>query len=328
LQWLACAALALPAAGLRADIKLNDNFSVGGYAAGSYQYVSPTGAPSSDSFDLNASKISFNTKFDPVSATMGVYYTQTSSGTNNLTLIDANATYDAGGGLTITGGRFLSWMGYEAFDAVNKSQVSSAYINPHGTIMFYPAYHEGVKIKYSTPEVTTGVAVLDSLNGPSIFRGDSELKHNAGFEGFVSYNGVKDLTVWAGIGYDTAGAQPYQKHSVAIYNAWASYNLGSATLAGEIIHQDAGLGATGTGALVLLEYNFSKQVSSAFRVSGGTLDDVGKIQGLGFTKFTVSPAYKVTDHLIVRPEVSYLHYKNNAPISHETVFALQAIFKF
>jgi Putative beta-barrel porin-2, OmpL-like. bbp2 len=323
---VALAGLAVTCA--RGEIKLNDNFSVAGYAAGSYMYVAPSGAPSSDSFDLNAAKISFNTKFDPVTATFGVYYTQSSAGTNNLTLIDANVTYDAGGGLTVTGGRFLSWMGYEAFDAVNKSQVSSAYINPHGTIMFYPAYHEGVKVKYSTPEVTVGVALLDSLNGPSIYRGDGELKHNAGMEGFLSYTGVKDLTVWAGIGYDSAGAQPYQKHAVTISNVWVSYNFGPAVLAGEIIHQDAGTGSTGTDGLVLLEYTFSKELSTAFRISTGKLDSVAAMPGLEFTKFTVSPAYKLTEHLLIRPEISYLDYRHNAPVGHETVYALQAIFKF
>lgn len=312
-----------------ADVKVNENFSTSGYAVGSYQYVDPSGAPASDSFDLNAAKINFNTKFEPVTGSVGIFYTQTASGTNNLTLIEAHASYNAGSGVSITGGRFLSWMGYEAFDAPNKNQVSSAYINPHGTIMFYPAYHEGVKLKYSTPEMTTGVALLDSLNGPSIFRGDGELQHNYGMEAFVSYTAVKDLTIWAGIGYDSAGAQPYQKAAVTLYNVWVNYTVGNATLAAEYLYQDAGVGSKGSDGLVLLDYKFTKQLSSAFRISTGKLKDISSTKrGLGFTKYTVSPAYAINEHFMIRPEISFLNYKNNGPIGRETFYALQAVFKF
>src|SRR4051812_26000803 len=114
------AALAMAAGVARAEIKLNDNFSVSGYAAGSYQYWKPSGATSGDSFDVDAAKISFNTNFKPVTSSFGFYYTPNSTGANNITLIDANVTYDAGNGVNVTGGKFLSWMGYEAFDRVNR----------------------------------------------------------------------------------------------------------------------------------------------------------------------------------------------------------------
>lgn len=310
-----------------ADIKVNENFSFGGYAVGSYQYIDSKGTPTSDSFDLNAAKLNFNAKYDPITTSFGIFYTQTPSGTNNLTLIEAHATYNAGA-TSITGGRFLSWMGYEAFNAPDRFQVSSAYINPHGTIMFYPAYHEGVKVKYSTPEVTTGFALLDSLNGPTIFRGDGELKHNYGAEGFVAFNPMKELTLWAGIGYDSAGAQTYQKHSTTLYNVWAQYTMGKTTLAAEYLYQDAALGSKGSDGLVLLDYKVTKEFSSAFRISAGKLKDFGRTTGLRFRKYTVCPAWNLNDHFVVRPEISFIHYKNNGPISRETYYALQAIAKF
>ncbi|HZZ18249.1 MAG TPA: outer membrane beta-barrel protein [Opitutaceae bacterium] len=318
----------LAAASAYADVKLNDNFSLSGYAAGSYVAVDPSGAPSSDSFNLDAAKVSLLAKFDAVSADFGAYYTQSSNGTDNLTLIDANVSYTPADGVTITGGRFLSWMGYEAFDAINKNQVSSAYINPDGTIMFYPAYHEGLKIKYSTPDFTVGAALLDSLNGPSIYRGDGELKHNFGSEVFASFNAAKGLTIWTGIGYDSAGDFAYQMHSTTIYNVWVQYVVGNATFAGEYLYQDAAEASTGSDGLILLDYAFTKQLSTAFRVSGGKLKDTAAGPGLGFTKFTVSPTYALTDHLAIRPEISYIKYKNNNPISHDTFFAIQALFKF
>jgi hypothetical protein len=311
-----------------AEIKINDNLGISGFTAGSYQYSSLKGAPSSDSFDVDAAKLNFNAKFDKVTSTIGFYYTPTSTGSNNVTIIEANVTYDAGNGVSVTGGKFLSWFGYEAFDQVNKLQVSSAYINRGGTVMFYPAYHEGVTVQYSDSQWSSGVALLDSVFGPTIYRGDGELKHNAGFEGFVSYKGVKDLTVWAGIAYDTKGNKSYQTHSDTVYNIWASYQVGQALLAAEYIYNDGGPGAKGSTGLVLVDYSFTKELSTTFRISTGKLDDLTPSwKGLGFTKFTVSPAYKVTQNLLIRPEISYIKYRNNGPLTSETFYALQAVFK-
>lgn len=323
--FIAAAAFAAFGALARADIMLTPNFGVSGYAAGAYEYVSPAGVSSSDSFDLTNAKMSLNPKFDAVSASLGLYYRK---GPNDIYLIDAYVSYDAGQGVTITGGRFLSYMGFEAFDTANRYQPSSAYINPHGTIMFYPAYHEGVKVNYKTPEFESGVALLDSMNGPTIWRGDSELIHNFGTEVYLAYTGVKGLTVWGGFGYDSKGHESYQKDSTKLYNLWVSYTFGDATVAAEIVHQDAGPGAGGTDGLVLLNYAFTKQLSTAFRISAGKADSLGGVAGLKFTKFTVSPSYAVTEHLFIRPEVSYIDYKNLGPIGHETYYAVQAVFKF
>jgi hypothetical protein len=311
-----------------ADIKLNDNVSVSGYAVGSYAYTDTSGGTSTDSFDLDAAKVSLLINYDPVSADFGVYYTETSNGENNLTLIDANVTYKVADGLTITGGRFLSWMGYEAFDPINKSQVSSAYINPSGTIMFYPAYHEGLKIKYSTPEITVGAALLDSLYGPSIFRGDGELKSNFGSEVFAAFTPAKGLTIWTGIGYDSAGKAAYQVNSDTVYNIWVQQVFGDFTIAGEYLYNKSSTPGTGSDGLVFVGYNFTPTVSAAFRVSAGKLDDYMGTDGLGFTKYTVSPSFIIAPHLKIRPEISYIKYSNNGPISHDTFFAVQALFQF
>jgi hypothetical protein len=310
-----------------ADIKLNDNFAVNGYAVGSYQYDSPNTGSATDSFNLDAAKLNFLANFNPVSADLGFYYTQTAAGTSNITLLNASVAYDAGGGFSVSAGRFLSWMGFEAFDSPNKNQVSSAYINPSYTIMFYPAYHEGVRFKYSSPDWTAGVAVLDSLNGPTIYRGDGELKSNFGLEAFAEYTGIKGLVVWAGVGYDSPGVQLYHKYSETLYNVWVSYTIGDATFAAEYLYNSTNTASTGSDGLVELEYAFAPKLSTTFRISAGKLDSTATAPGLGFTKYTISPAYKITDHLIARPEISYITY-SHAPIKNETFFALQAVFKF
>ena len=91
---------------------------------------------------------------------------------HDVTVLDAYATVDVGGGSTITAGKFLSYLGYEAFDIVNMSQISYANGDFLGPI---PGYHSGVKWDYSDKETGFGLALLDSVySGPNYLKGDGE----------------------------------------------------------------------------------------------------------------------------------------------------------
>jgi hypothetical protein len=82
------------------------------------------------------------------------------------------------------------------------------------------------------------------------------------------------------------------------------------------------LGDEGYNWLAFYSYNFAPRVSSAFRVSGEKLED-----GPGFTKFTVSPAYRVNDNFLVRAEVSHYDYtKHTADTA--LFFGIQSVFRF
>ena len=61
------------AATASADVKLNDNFSVGGYTVGSYQYTKWKGSPATDRFDLDAVKTLFTANFKPVTGVVSVF---------------------------------------------------------------------------------------------------------------------------------------------------------------------------------------------------------------------------------------------------------------
>src|SRR5262245_30639917 len=104
-----------------ADIKVNDSFSVSGYAAGSYRTTDPDPGPATDKFDLDAVKTLFSTNFKPVTGVVSLYYQPNAP--HDITVLDAYATVDVGGGSTFTAGKFLSYLGYEAFDLVNMSQI-------------------------------------------------------------------------------------------------------------------------------------------------------------------------------------------------------------
>ncbi|WP_404422823.1 outer membrane beta-barrel protein [Nibricoccus sp. IMCC34717] len=322
----AAAALAISATA-SADVKLNENFSVGGYAAGSYR---TTEESSTDKFDLDAAKLAFNTTFNPVTGTASIYYTGATPG-DDLTLLDAYVNYDAGSGVVITGGKFLSYLGYEAFDIPNMTQISYA----NGDFLApIPGYHSGVKIGYSDKAYSAGLALVDSVYGGTAFKGDGELKKNQGYEGFVSYTGVEGLTLWAGFGYQTEGDymrdQSGQKvyangaagEEIFTYDFWAQYAVSKEiTVAAEYVNKSS-FSADGYNWLTYFSYQFDPKVSLVARISGEKVDN-----GPSFTKYTLSPTYKITDNLSVRAEVSQYDYKDYG-MDKDTFYGLQAVFKF
>lgn len=303
-----------------ADVKLNENFSVGGYTVGSYQYTKTEGTPASDRFDLDAVKTLFTASFKPVTGVVSMFYPGPSG--SDVTVLDAYATYDLGGGYSITGGKFLSYLGYEAFDPVNMTQIT--YAAPTlGSMFSIPAYHTGIRLDYGDAANSFGIALLDSVYSPiSIFKGDGELIHNGGFEAYYKYTGTKDLTLWAGIAYDTKGG--FQPHSVATYDFWAQYAVSSeVTIAGEYAYTDGGTGKKGSSWLAFLQYAPKGPVSWIFRVSGDDPDV--SVAASDYMQYTVCPTYKLTDNLSVRAEYSYYDYDTGGS---KSFWGVQALFKF
>ncbi|MCX6955786.1 MAG: outer membrane beta-barrel protein [Verrucomicrobia bacterium] len=316
-----------------ADIKVNDNLMINGYVAGAYEYQKIKSTPSTDSvFDgtkdtpsADAVKTAFNFSFKPVTAQVSLYYVPNLP-KNELSILDAFATYDVGGGFSITGGKFLSYLGYEAFDTVNMAQITYSPVTV-GTLGAIPAYHTGLRLDYGDKDVSYGLAVVDSVFSPNGFsKGDGELVHNAGFEAFVKYTAVTDLTLWAGLAYDTKGSFATQTESVTVLDLWAEYKLTKElTGALEFCAKDGGDFAKGSTWLAYLNYAFDAKFSTVFRVGGESLS--GKTAGNNFTQYTVGPSYKVSDNLTVRAEYSYYDYSGTAA-KDKNLLGLQAVFKF
>src|SRR3954467_2352640 len=84
-----------------ADIKINDNLTISGYAAGAYEYQKVKSKPSTDSlFDgtkdtpsADAVKTAFTASFKPVTGVISLYYVPNLP-KNELTILDAYVTYD------------------------------------------------------------------------------------------------------------------------------------------------------------------------------------------------------------------------------------------
>ena len=194
-----------------ADIKLNDSLTISGYAAGAYMNYKASVATSVDSlFDASKpipgggdsndvlTKFTYTTK--PVTSVISLNYFPNLA-SSEFTVLDAYAAYDAGGGITVTGGKFLSYMGYESFYPANMDQVSYA----NGDFLApIPGYHTAVMIDYADKVQGVGIAVLDSVYSPfGGTRGNGELKHNAGLQAYYTHTGITNLTLWAGLAYDS-----------------------------------------------------------------------------------------------------------------------------
>ena len=323
-------AVALPAF---ADIKINDNLTISGYAVGAYEHISPdpgkdsdslfNGAKDTPSADALKTNLAFN--FKPVTANVSLFYIPnipTGAMKNEFTVLDAYVTYDAGGGFSVTGGKFLSYLGYEAFDPVNMTQITYAPVTV-GTLGAIPAYHTGARLDYGDKDVSYGVALLDSVYSPyGIDKGDGELLHNAGFEGYVKYTGAKDLTLWGGFAFDTKGN--FQPEKVLTLDFWAEYKASKdVTLAAEYCNKDGGKFSKGWTWLTYLNYAMTDKAALVFRVGGEKLG--GKTLGADFTQWTIGPSYAVTSNLTVRAEYSYYDYKGGAS---KSILGLQGVFKF
>ena len=324
-----------------AQVKINDTLSVTGWATGSYQYTNTSAKPSvPTSSTVNVDNALLGATITPtkdVSAVFSLYYQPSAEGGVSpsgaeATLLDAYVTYTPTAGVTLTAGKFLSYMGFESFYRIQLNAVTLAnqqFLSP------IAGYHEGVKIDYSPDKtVTTGVALLDSYNsrpGYSGTEGDGELKHNFGAEAYVQYTGIDGLTLWLGYGYDSAGndAVYYNPTSISVYDLWASYNLGkNDVLAAEWIYQNAGTyglnGDKGTGSNWLVEdaHNFSDKLSLVGRISGEEVKT-----GPKYVKYTISPTYAVTANLSGRLEYSYTSYSSYSSTS-ASFFGAEVLFKF
>lgn len=327
------ASLLALAATASADIKINDNLTISGYAVGAYEYQKPSGGPSTDSlFDgskdtpsADAVKTIFTANFKPVTGVISLFYIPnipTGVMKNELTMLDAYVSYDAGGGVTLTGGKFLSWLGYEAFDPVNMNQITYSPVTV-GTLSSIPAYHTGFKAEYTEKDFSLGWAVVDSVySNRGIDKGDGELKRNAGFEAYFKYSAVPNLTLWAGAAYDTKGT--FQAHNVMTLDFWGEYSLDSkTTVAAEFLSKDGGDFSKGTTWLAYLNYALTDKIKCVFRVGGENLS--GKTVGSDFMQYTFGPSFKVSDNLTVRAEYSYYDYDMGGS---KSFYGVQGVFRF
>lgn len=301
-----------------ADLKVNDHLSVNGYAVGAVTNTSVDGGDNIDTYfeskgspaitNADAVKLGVLGSMGQFSAYGSILYLPGAA--NEAGLLDAYVTYDTGIGAKITGGKFLSYLGYEAFDPVNMAQLTYG-----STIFAVPAYHTGGKVDFSGKTFSAGVAVVDSIysGAKGFFEGDREYDDDIGVEAMFSYTGIDKLTVFAGIASEnTKGATD----DLFIFDLWASYALtDKITIAGEYDTQNNYM----NGWLAFVSYKIDDKFSTIFRVSGVDWDAGGSD-----TKYTVAPTYAIDSNLSLRAEFSV----GNGDSGDYTFIGGQVVFKF
>jgi hypothetical protein len=301
-----------------ADVKVNENISVNGYAVGSYMTYDPDGGARRESFfetnqgvplaNADAVKLGVLATSGSYSAYGSVIYFPKAG--DEAGLLDAYVTFDTGAGVKLTGGKFLSYLGYEAYDPINMAQLTYG-----STIYAIPGYHNGVKLDYSSGPFSLGVAAVDSIfgDGTGFQQGDRDFDDDIGFEVIGTYTGIDKLTVFAGVAFeDTDGAAD----SLFIFDLWLSYAVSDKlTLAAEFDTQKDVM----NGWLGFASYKFTDKFSTAFRISGVEWDGGGSD-----TKYTIAPTYTINSNFALRGEFSM----GEGDSGDYTLFGAQVIFKF
>lgn len=320
-----CAAIALglsfPAL-LSAEIKLNDNLTLSGYVTGTAARSTGDidaggGSFSTETLEVDSMKLALGFSFEKTTGQLSLH----SFGDSDPVFLDAYATYDLGGGSSMTFGKFLSYLGYEAFDYPNMLQIS--YANSLAGII--PAYHAGVRYDYAGEGFSGGFALLDSVYGPTYYEGDHDLG-GFGMEGYLKFSADAG-NLFLAFAHDSDNTATGVE-SQTTFDIWADTTFGSTTLAAEFAYADIDAGGASMKShfwLLLAMQSFDKW-SVTGRLSGGVDETVAP--DAEFIKYTISPAVVLTDNLAFLFEYSYINYDDTADLDNEDYLAAQFVFKF
>jgi hypothetical protein len=301
----------------QAQIAIGENLTVSGFVDASYTDTDNT-ASGTDTKGLDVDQVEIDLAFSFEGVSAEVHLQSTGS---EVSLEQAFATVDVSG-ITVSAGRMLGLLGFEADEPTLLNQSSTAYdIGGSGGI-YAPRgisqYNDGLRGSTSQGDFGVSVSVYDSLYG-----GTAGTDSDVAIDGQITYSGIENLSISLGFADD-------QKVGTAdavianIFNIHATYVLGQVTLSAEWNDFEDGAGKDGDGYLVLGSYSLNDRTSIAVRYS--EVDAGGGATGSEWDleKFTVSPTYSVTDNLRARLEYSTGEYGGK----DVDVFELEALLTF
>lgn len=197
-------------------------------------------------------------------------------------LEEAVLTYTISDSLSVSVGRMLSYLGFEAYDAPNMYQFSYAYdYATEGGQDIYDGYADGFSIDYATDLFSVGVWT-DFAEKPS-------------FEYALAFTGIENLTA-------KAIFAEYGGDADDIMTLWASYQLDKLLLAVEFATDEKNAVAA---APTILDYdvdafmimgNYSVTDSFAITARYSQADYTYGSDSIEVDKFTISPSYSFTDN--------------------------------
>ena len=164
-------------------------------------------------------------------------------------LEEAIITYDFGNGMSVTAGKMLTYMGFEAYDPTNMYQFSYAYDAGNTAVQnIYDAYDYGASFDYGTDSYSIGLW--------------TSLENSAGYEVALAFTGIENLTAKAIWSDFTDADAPYDKSTF-----WVSYQLGKLLLAAEVAQADyhSSGSADVDGFLIMGNYGVTDKVGLTLR---------------------------------------------------------------
>jgi hypothetical protein len=232
-------------------------------------------------------------------------------------LEEATVTYDFGNGFSITGGKMLSYLGFEAYDPTNMYQFSYAYdVDTEGGQDIYDAYDVGVSVDYGTDAFSIGLW--------------TSLEEDAGFEYALAYTGIENLTakaIWSDFSAVAVGSGSYQKSTY-----WISYQLDKLLLAAEVAEKDSDDGTAGNdveGTLIMANYAVTDSAALTLRYSEQEISGpTSATKTYDGSKFTISPSYVFNDNVAGLIEYSSYDKDSGTTAEPEELFAVELIYTF
>jgi hypothetical protein len=249
-------------------------------------YYQSKDSAGSDTAGVGQVEIDFDYASGPVSASVdfdlgGDFITAGSDGLSDDPILEeAIVTYDFGNGASVTYGKMLSYLGFEAYDPINMYQYSTAYESIGG---IYDGYAVGASVDYANDMFSVGVW--------------TSLTNSPDLEYALAFTGVENLTVKAIIadyGKDSISGLSLKGKSTF----WASYQLGKLLLAAEVAEAEAATASDTEldGFLIMGNYAFTDKVGLTLRYSESEAS-TGGVTSYEDEKITISPSYIFNDNL-------------------------------
>lgn len=338
LSVFAMLALILTLGSAAAEIKLNDNLSVSGFL--DMSTVTTMGDETETSLSFDQFEMDFHLNYGSVTGQIDIDSTDMDQGIKlEQGFVTYTAPKDMLPGVSITAGRFLSSLGFEAAEPTGLYQYSVSEGIP------YPGYQNGVALNVK-PMKEAGLYVSFVS---SVWEVNETDAGTPGVEAQLTLTPIEQITAKVGYALDTM-----EDDTRTELNAWVSFAQGPLTIAGEIdllgnwpseeevevevsdvvaaegkpvvktmmekqmmpVIRDSGIHYLGMVNLSL-EDIISAPVGVTLRFSGISLDEEDPS-----TEFTFSPSYTATDNWLLLAE-----FKQRLD-AEETIIAVESLFTF